>query len=127
MLFKGILAVMAISSLAGLFGCNKPAAPVSTALAGATAQSKIKDLGILQMTNNYETCLKFGTNRDARIIPRMLDRHNIQITLTVESKAPGGKVAGLSVVQMTGSAGQPFQISIGDTDFSFTPQVVARN
>lgn len=126
MLLKGIMAIAAIS-LAGLFGCSKPVTPATSASGSAVTQSKIKDLGVLQMTNNYETCLKFGTNRNARIIPRMLDRHNVQITLTVESKNTDGKVSGLSVVQMTGSEGQPFQISIGNTDFSFTPQIVARN
>lgn len=128
MLFKGILAAMAIS-FAGFSGCTKSTAPVSNTPAGTVAQSKIKDLGSLAMTNGYETCLKFGTNRMARIVPKMIDRHNVQITLTLESKGPDGRTSGLSVVQMTGNTEQPFQISIGNTDFSFTPNVavVARN
>jgi hypothetical protein len=126
MLLKGIMAAVAFS-LTGLFGCSKPAAPSASAPSAAVAQSKVKDLGVLQMTNDYETCVKFGANRSARIVPRMIDRHNVRITLTVESKDAAGKTSGLSIVQMTGDAEKQFEISIGDTDFTFTPQIASAN
>lgn len=130
MVLKGIAAVLAFT-LAGFSGCMKSAKPVAStksADVAQTASSKVKDLGILQLTNHYETCVKFGPDRDCRIIPTMLDRHNVELTLTVESKSPDGTTSGLSIVQLTGKTLQPFQISIGDTDFSFTPQIAdARN
>lgn len=124
MLLKGIIAALAFS-LAGLFGCTKPAAPAAAA-PNAAAQSKIKDLGTLPMTNGFETCLKFGPTRDARMVPRMVDRHNVQITLTVESRSVDGRTAGLNIVQLSGDAQKQFEVSIGDTDFTFTPQIVSR-
>jgi hypothetical protein len=125
MILKGIAAMLAFT-LAGFSGCTKSAAPVASTKKAATAQaapSMVKDLGILQMTNHYETLVKFGPDRDCRIVPKMLDRHNVQLTLTVESKNHDGKTSGLSVVQLTGKTQQTFEISVGDTDFSFTPQV----
>ena len=130
MVLKGIAAVLAFT-LAGFSGCTKPAKPVASAKSADVAQatpSKIKDLGILQLTNHYETCVKFGSNGDCRIVPNMLDRHNVELTLTVETRSSDGKTSGLSVVQITGKTQQPFEISIGDTDFSFTPAIAeARN
>ena len=130
MILKGIIAMLAFT-LAGFSGCTKSAAPAVSAKMDATAQaapSKVKDLGILQMTNHYETCVKFGSQGNCRIVPKMIDRHNVQLTLTLESKSHDGKTSGLSVVQLTGKTQQTFEISVGDTDFSFTPQVAdARN
>lgn len=123
MLLKGIIAALAFS-LAGLFGCSKPAAPA--AAAPAAAQSKIRDLGTLHMTNGFETCVKFGPTRDARMVPRMTDRHNVQITLTVESHSADGHTAGLNIVQLNGDAQRQFEVTIGGTDFTFTPQIVSR-
>ena len=125
MVLKGIAAVLAFT-LAGFSGCTKPAKPVATAKGADVAQaapSKVNDLGVLQLTNHYETCVKFGPNRDCRIVPNMLDRHNVELTLTVETRSPDGKTSGLSIVQLTGKTQQPFEISIGDTDFSFTPAI----
>jgi hypothetical protein len=124
MLFKSIITAITVF-LTGLFGCSKSAAPASAASSAAAAQSKTKDLGVVPMTNHYETCLSFGKGRDCRIIPKVLDHDNLQLTLTLESKGPDGKVTGLSIVQVVGSSRKPFDISVGGTDFTFTPQIVA--
>jgi hypothetical protein len=125
MILKGFIAAMALS-LTGLFGCTKTVTTASSAKSapGATAApSKIKDLGVLQLTNHYETSVSFGPHRNCRIVPKMIDRHSVLLTLTVETKSPDGKISGLSVVQVTGKSEQPFEIAIGDTDFSFTPEI----
>jgi hypothetical protein len=130
MVLKGIAAILAFS-LAGFSSCTKSATPAASTKSAATAQaapSKTTDLGVLQLTNHYETCVQFGPRRACRIVPQMLDRHNVQLTLTIESKSADGKTSGLSVVQLSGKAEQPFEISVGDTDFSFTPEIAdARN
>ncbi len=123
MIVKGIIAAMTFS-LAGFFGCSKPA-PVSSAKAPSVAQSRIKDLGILAMTNHYETCVTVDKNKNCRIVPKILGRSNVQLTLTLESKGLDGKPAGLSVVQVMGNPQKQFEVTIGDTDFTFTPQVAA--
>jgi hypothetical protein len=126
MIVKGFIAVMALS-LTGLFGCTKTVTTASSAKSapGGTnaAPSLIKDLGILQLTNHFETSVAFGPHRNCRIVPKMIDRHNVLLTLTVESKSADGKIAGLSIVQVSGKTEQPFEISIGNTDFSFIPEI----
>jgi len=123
MIVKGFIAALAFT-LAGFHGCSKSPPPVAAARpAPSAAPSKIKDLGVLQLTNHWETCVPFGPGRDCRIIPKLLDRHNVQLTLTLESKNSNGTISGLSVVQMTGDAQKQFEISIGDTDFTFIPQI----
>ena len=125
MLLKGIIAAMTFS-LAGLFGCVKSATSTTSANgtnSTAVAQSKIKDLGVLQLTNLYETCVAVGKDKDCRIVPKMVGRHDLQLTLTIESKSSNGATSGLSVVQMVGNDQKPFQFSIGNTDYTFTPQL----
>jgi hypothetical protein len=122
MVLKSFIAMLAVS-LASLFGCSKTAVPASTAKSSSATPALVKDLGVLELTNHYETNVKFGPNRNCRIVPKMLDRHDIELTLTVESKSPDGRISGLSIVQVTGKTEQPFQVSIGNTDFSFTPEI----
>lgn len=124
MVLKSVITGMAVS-LAGFFGCSKAAGPATAAKANAAAESRVKDLGILQMTNNYETCVSVGAGKDCRMVPKILDRKDIQITVTFETKKPNGKTTGLSIVQLQGTSQKPFEVSIGDTDFTFTPQVVS--
>jgi hypothetical protein len=125
MLFKSIIASITVF-LTGLFGCSKSAAPATAASSSAVAiQSKTKDLGVVPMTNNYETCVAFGTNKDCRIIPKVLGRDSIQLTLTIESKGKDGRMAGLSIVQVVGDTRKPFDISVGGIDYTFTPQIAS--
>lgn len=127
MVLKSLITGIAVS-LAGFFGCSKattPAAASAKATATAQAQPNIKDLGILQMTNNYETCVSFGPGKAGRMVPKMLDRKNVEITLTVESRKPDGETTGLSVVQLEGNVQKQFEVTVGNTDFTFTPQVAA--
>ncbi|HEV2328168.1 MAG TPA: hypothetical protein VGY56_05185 [Verrucomicrobiae bacterium] len=120
---KSVISGVAVS-LAGLFGCHKAATPAATA--PSSAQSSVKDLGVLQMTNNYETCVFVGDGKDCRLVPKILDKKNIQITVTFESKKADGKPTGFSVVELQGAANKPFEVSFGtNTDFTFTPQIAA--
>src|SRR5215469_2234846 len=68
-------------SIGGYFGCSKAAPPAATAKAPA-AESGVKDLGVLQMTNNYETYISIGKDKDCRMIPKIVDRKDVQITVT---------------------------------------------
>jgi hypothetical protein len=125
MVLKSVITGMAIS-IAGFFGCSKAAAPATSAKAAPAAQSSVKDLGTIQMTNNYETFVSLGKGKDCRMVPKILDRKDIQIMLTFESKKPDGTTTGLSVAQLQGTTDKPFEVSVGDTDFTFTPQIAAQ-
>jgi hypothetical protein len=110
-------------SIGGYFGCTKAAPPATVAKAPA-GESSVKDLGILQMTNNYETYVSIGAGKDCRMVPKILGRKDIQITVTFESKKPDGTPTGFSVLQLQGTTTKPFEVSVGsNTDFTFTPQV----
>jgi hypothetical protein len=123
---KGLITGVVVS-VTSLLGCHKAAAPAATAKgANPAAAESIKDLGIVQMTNNYETCVSVGQGKDCRMVPKILGRKDIQITVTFESKKPDGTTTGLSIVQLQGSSEKPFEVSIGtNTDFTFTPEVAA--
>jgi hypothetical protein len=113
--------------LSGLFGCSKTTPPASTAKPAQTVQadSKIKDLGVLTMTNHLETFVKVGKDKDCRIVPNMMGRKDIELTLTLESKSAKGVTSGLSVVRLTGKPQSQFEVTIGDTDITFTPQIAS--
>jgi hypothetical protein len=123
MFLKSLITGIAVF-LAGLFGCSKTTTPAA-AKTPAAAQPKVKDLGVLAMTNDYETCVSFGPGKDCRIIPKVLGRDSVQLTITIESKGPNGQTSGLSVVQVTGSTSKPFDLSVGGMDYTFTPQIAA--
>ncbi|HUA64662.1 MAG TPA: hypothetical protein VME24_02370 [Alphaproteobacteria bacterium] len=112
----------AMVSIAGFFGCSKAAPPAAKTTA-PVAESSVKDLGVLQMTNNYETCVSVGAGNDCRMVPKILGRRDLQITVTFESKKPDGTTTGFSVLQLQGTTTKPFEVSVGSTDFTFTPQV----
>jgi hypothetical protein len=111
-------------SITGLLGCHKAAAPATAAK--PAAESSVKDLGVVEMTNNYETCVSVGNGKDCRMVPKILDRKNIQITVTFETKKPNGTTTGLSILQLQGTTEKPFEVSVGNTDFTFTPEVASQ-
>ena len=122
MVLKCIIAAFTLS-LPSFSGCTKASAPASSAPAPAVADSKVRDLGVLQMTNHYETMVPFGPGKKCRIVPNVLDHHNVRLTLTLESKTTNGIMSGLTIVEMEGDPQKQFQISVGDTNFTFTPQI----
>jgi hypothetical protein len=125
MVLKNVITSITVS-IAGFFGCSKATPPATTAKGTAPAVQSVKDLGILQMTNNYETCVSLDAGKDCRMVPKILDRKNILITVTFESKKSDGKPTDLSIVQLQGAADKPFEVSIGtNTDFTFTPEVAS--
>ena len=133
-LFPGMglshIAVIAAISLGGLVpsSCSKtPAAQPHAAAVGtnaAAASSKIKDLGVIQLTNHYETEIALGPGKNCTITPQLLDRRNLQLTLSFDSKSPDGKPTGLCVTRVVAQPNQPFDITVNDVDLTFTPRLV---
>lgn len=87
----------------------------------ASVSSTNKNLGELSLTNHFETCVNLGAGRSCTIKPTLLDRSNLQLTMALESKSPGGKTTDLSVVQVVTKAGKPFEIALGNMSFTLTP------
>ncbi len=85
--------------------------------------SNTKDLGELELTNRYETCVNLGAGRSCTITPKLLDRDSLQLTMTLQSRKPDGKTAGFIVTQVTTRPGKPFEVAIGDMDITLTPEI----
>ena len=83
------------------------------------------DLGVVTLTNHSETCVALGSGRKCRFTPLMIDRHNVQLTLTVEATNESGKMRDLSVTQVTTKTDEPFEVEVGEFSFSFTPKVIS--
>jgi len=132
------IAVLAAISLSGLVpsSCSKVfsareaknhntntnAAAADTNVAAITPENT-RDLGELDLTNHYETSVYLGAGRSCTISPILLDRDNLQLTLTLQSKQADGKTAGLVVTRVTTHPGKPFEVAIGDMDITITPQI----
>jgi hypothetical protein len=123
--------------MAGLLlaGCHKPApeqqasvpAPAPTSgITGLTVKDGplvAHDLGAVMLTNHCETHVSLGPGKDCVLTPNVIDSHNVQITLTVESKKPNGKIHDLTITQVVTKSGQPFEVAVGAFSFSLTPNV----
>jgi hypothetical protein len=117
--------------LAGLLpaSCHKVAtqqksAPPAVAAAGTNAvNSANRNLGEISLTNHSETCLLLDPSKSCTITPRLLDKHDVQITLSVESKNDYGETSGFAVTQVTAQPGKPLEIAVGGFNLTFTPKV----
>jgi hypothetical protein len=81
------------------------------------------NLGTVMLTNHSETCVVLGPGQDCVLTPNMIDSHNLQLTVTVESKKPNGRIHDLSITQVVAKAGESFEVAVGDYNFSLTPNV----
>lgn len=118
-------------------GCHKtapqtkaaPATAVAAGSAGAANAANVKtfdgNLGEITLTNHSETCLQLDNGENFTLDPKLLDRQNVQITLTLESKNDYGKTRDFAVTQVTAKPGKPLGIALGDLNLTFTPLVVA--
>jgi hypothetical protein len=120
---KGLSAKGAKSSATN----NAPDVPaiVITSIRPHTNEQFSLDLGVVTLTNHSETCVALGSGRNCRFTPLMIDRHNVQLTLTVEATNGSGKMQDLSVTQVTTKTDEPFEVEVGEFSFSFTPKVIS--
>jgi hypothetical protein len=98
-------------------------APVVNNIAASSESLTNKNLGELQLTNHYETCVNLGAGRSCTFKPTLLDHSNLQLTLSVESKSTTGGIQGLSVVQVVTKTGKPFEIAVGNMNLTLTPEL----
>jgi hypothetical protein len=96
---------------------------MATVATNAVVVKSPHDLGELTLTNHYETCVHLGGGKDCLVTPRMIDSHNIELTLALETRAPGGKVHDLTVTQVTARSGRPMEVAVGNFQFSMTPKL----
>jgi outer membrane murein-binding lipoprotein Lpp len=83
------------------------------------------DLGTLTLTNHTETCVALGGGKACVFTPKMINSHDVQLTLAVESKNEEGKIHDLSIAQVVTSVGKPLEVAVGDYSLSLTPNVAS--
>lgn len=124
------ITVIAAISLSGLLpsSCTKtPAKPQHAQVVGTNsvvAQSNAKNLGVIQLTNHYETEIDLGQGNSCIITPRLIDHSELQLTLSFGTKNADGKPTGLSVTRVTAQSDKPFEITVNDMNMSFTPRLL---
>jgi hypothetical protein len=124
------ITVIVATILGGLLssGCSKtPPSPqrTQTIVKNAAARpSTIKNLGVIQLTNRFETQIDLGKGTSCTITPQMSDHHTLLLTLAFGSKNAEGVPTGLCVTQVTAKSNQPFDITVNDMDLAFTPRLV---
>ena len=123
-----IISVVALS-LTGLLpaSCRNTAPQQKTSPPATVAHSNANDilhnLGEVELTNHYETCVQLGGGKNCTLTPKMLDQKNVQITLSIVSKTAAGKTHDLSVTQIVTRTGKPLEVAVGDFELSLTPRV----
>lgn len=98
---------------------NHSAAPVKSPL-------NEKNLGVLPLSNHISTTISLGKNRECTITPTLLKSGNLQIILAMETIGVDGKPQAMNVARVLAKSGEPFNVSIGDMNLAFTPQLSAQ-
>jgi len=102
---------------------NTPPAALAMATTGTKPVDVLHNLGDVMLTNHYETCVQLGGGKNCLLTPKMLDKHNVQITMAIESKTAAGKTQDLSVTQVVTRTDRPLEVAVGDFALSFTPHL----
>ena len=100
-------------------GKTRPAPEAKSAPPAKT----VGDLGTLTFTNHIEREIGINPATVCRIKPQKINRQDIELTITIESKKSNGKPAGLQVSQVIAHQDQSMDIRLGDIAISLTPQL----
>jgi hypothetical protein len=100
---------------------KQPAANAINSAVNSPQVSTVKNLGELDLTNHFETCVNLGEGRSCFIKPTAVSRSKMQLTMSLESRSPNGKTRDLSVVQVIAKQGKPFEVAVGDMNLTLTP------
>ena len=97
--------------------------PSAQTSAVTVAPANKKDLGVLTLTNDYETDVDLGAGKSCSFKPNVLDHHNLALTMAFELRNSTGGTSNLNVIQVVVPEGKPLEVAIGDTDLTLTPVV----
>ena len=96
-----------------------PATPVKSVL-------NRKDLGVLPLSNHISTTITLAKNKECTITPTLLKSGNLQIILAMTTTGNDGRPEGMNVARVLAKPGEPFDVSIGDMNLAFTPQLTVQ-
>jgi hypothetical protein len=102
---------------------QKSAPPAVVATGTNNVNPANRNLGEISLTNCNETCLHLATGESFTLTPKLLDRHNVQITLALESKNDYGETHHFAVTQVIAQPGKSLEVVVGDLNLTFTPRI----
>ena len=128
------VAIMLIISIGALLtACQKKpveqrlhAAEIKHTSASTKAALNEKDLGVLPLSNHIATTISLGKNKKCTITPTLLDGGNLQIILAMETTGADGRPLGVNIARVVARPGEPFDVSIGEMNLAFTPQLTVQ-
>jgi len=82
-----------------------------------------KNLGVLPLSNHISTTISLGRNTQCVLTPTLLESGDVQIILAMETTGADGKPLGMNVARVLARPNEPFDVSIGNLDLAFTPQM----
>jgi hypothetical protein len=128
---QNLVAIAAIISVGLLLtACQKKpaaetlhAAEVSHSAAPVKSALNQKNLGVLPLSDHISTTVTVGTNKECTITPTLLKSGNLQIILAMTTTGNNGRPQSMNVARVLAKPGEPFNVSIGDMNLAFTPQL----
>lgn len=96
-----------------------------TADGKAVVAPKPGEMGEVTLTNHYETVVKISNGKNCTLVPHMIDSHNVELTVSLESRNAGGKTHDLAVTQVAARSGKLMEVALGGMQLTFTPKLVS--
>ena len=81
---------------------------------------------MLPLSNHISTTVTLDKNRQCTITPTLMKSGNLEIILAMETTKADGTPLGMNVARVLAKPDEPFDVSIGDTDLAFTPQLTVQ-
>ena len=82
------------------------------------------EMGEVTLTNHYETVVKISNGKNCTLVPHIIDSHNVELTLSLESRNAAGKTHELAVTQVAAHSGKLMEVALGGMQLTFTPKLV---
>jgi hypothetical protein len=101
------------------------ATTTNSANSTANSNSPLHNLGELSLTNHCERNVSLGEGKECILLPNLVDKHNAEITVTYESKMPGGQIHDMIITQIDAKTGQPVDVTLGDLQLTLTPDILS--
>lgn len=99
------------------------AAPAGTNAPAVSVPSRTRDLGVVVLTNHYETRIQLGEGKSCAITPLLLANKQLQLTMVLESKMADGKTRGLNIMKVTTRPAEQFEVDFGSLALTLIPQL----
>lgn len=82
-----------------------------------------KDLGVLRLSNHISTTVTLEGNKKCTFTPTLLGSGDLQIILSIMTTGNNGRPESMNVARVLAQPGEPLNVSIGDMNLAFTPQL----